>query len=179
MGENLDADMAVGDLSQDQLEKLIAEREAILEELQKAFDEAEIHIDIDQNSGKVTMDSSILFGVDQDSLSTEGKDYLDRFLKVYGSVVLSERFVDTVSEILVEGHTDTDGTYEHNLDLSERRANYVKNYCLESCPELEGKISAKGCSDDNPIYDAEGNVDKAASRRVVFKFKLRVTGAED
>ena len=179
VGENLDEDMAVGDLSQDQLEKLIAEREAILEELQKAFDEAEIHIDIDQNSGKVTMDSSILFGVDQDSLSTDGKDYLDRFLKVYGSVVLSERFADAVSEILVEGHTDTDGTYEHNLDLSERRANYVKNYCLEICPELEGKISAKGCSYDNPIYDAEGNVDKAASRRVVFKFKLRVTGAED
>jgi chemotaxis protein MotB len=174
VGQFLGDDVAVEDLSQSQVNKLIAEREAILTELQKAFEEAQIHVEVDPNGGKVTMDSSILFGVDQDSLSEEGKEYLDRFLKVYSAVVLGERFVDTVSEVLVEGHTDTDGSYEHNLDLSERRASHVMQYCLEICPELEGRISAKGCSFDNPIYDAEGAVDKDASRRVVFKFKLRV-----
>ena len=177
-GENLETDVTVGELSETQVDRLLAEREAILEELRKAFEQAEIHVDIDPNGGKVTMDSSILFGVDEDSVSEEGRDYLNRFLKVYSSVVMDEKYADTISEIQVEGHTDTDGAYDHNLALSERRADCVMRYCLEICPELEGRISAKGCSYDNPVYDAEGNVDKAASRRVVFKFKLRVGGEE-
>ena len=178
LGENLETDVTVGELSETQVDRLLAEREAILEELRKAFEQAEIHVDIDPNGGKVTMDSSILFGVDEDSVSEEGRDYLNRFLKVYSSVVMDEKYTDTISEIQVEGHTDTDGAYDHNLALSERRADCVMRYCLEICPQLEGRISAKGCSYDNPVYDAEGNVDKAASRRVVFKFKLRVGGEE-
>ena len=178
LGENLGEGVAVGDLSEEELSRLLAERQAILEELQKAFEQAEIHVEIDPNGGKVTMDSSILFDVDEATISEEGKDYLNRFLEVYGAVVMDEKYADTISEIQVEGHTDTDGSYDHNLELSEKRADYVMKYCLEVCPKLEGKISAKGCSYDNPIYDAEGNVDKAASRRVVFKFKLRVGGEE-
>ena len=178
MGENLGDDVAVGDLNESDVERLLEERDKILTELVQAFEKAEIHVEIDPNGGKVTMDSSILFDVDEDTISADGKDYLNRFLEVYGAVVTGEKYADTISEILVEGHTDTDGAYDHNLGLSERRANYVKQYCLEVCPALEGRISAKGCSYDDPVYDADGNVDKAASRRVVFKFKLKIGGEE-
>ena len=178
LGENLGDEVTVGDLSEEQKERLLAEREKILAELQQAFEQAEIHVDIDPGGGKVTMDSSILFDVDEDTISDEGKDYLNRFLEVYGKVVTDEKYADTISEIQVEGHTDTDGTYDHNLALSESRADYVMRYCLEICPALEGRISAKGCSYDDPVYDADGNVDKTASRRVVFKFKLKI-GEED
>ena len=174
LGENLGDDVALGDLSEGDVERLLEEREKILTELQQAFEKAEIHVEIDPNGGKVSMDSSILFDVDEDTISAEGKDYLNRFLEVYGSVVTDEKYADTISEIQVEGHTDTDGTYDHNLALSERRAEYVKQYCLEICPALEGRISAKGCAYDDPVYDADGNVDKVASRRVVFKFKLKI-----
>ena len=176
LGENLGEGVAVGDLNEDIVNRLLEERAAILEELHKAFGQADIQVEIDPDAGKVTMDSSILFDVEEDSLTQEGEDYLNRFLKVYGSVVMDEKYANTISEIQVEGHTDTDGTYDYNLDLSERRADYVMRYCLEVCPELEGRISAKGCSYDYPVYDAEGNVDKAASRRVVFKFKLKIGG---
>ena len=179
LGEYLDESVMLGELSKEQIDQLIAEQTKILNELQEAFKQAEIDIEIDSNSGKVTMDSSILFGVDEASLSAEGKDYLDRFLTVYSSVVMSDKYADTVSEILVEGHTDTDGSYDHNMELSERRANFVKQYCLEVCPELQDRISAKGCSYDSPVYDADGNIDKAASRRVVFKFKLRMKEAAE
>ena len=178
LGENLGDDVAVGDLNESDVERLLEERDKILTELVQAFEKAEIHVEIDPNGGKVTMDSSILFDVDEDTISAEGKDYLNRFLEVYGAVVTDEKYADTISEIQVEGHTDTDGTYDHNLGLSERRANYVMQYCLEVCPALEGRISAKGCSYDDPVYDADGNVDKAASRRVVFKFKLKIGGEE-
>lgn len=178
LGENLGDDVAVGDLSEQQKARLLAEREKILAELQQAFEQAVIHVEIDPSGGKVTMDSSILFDVDKDTISAEGKDYLNRFLEVYGKVVTDEKYADAISEIQVEGHTDTDGDYDYNVALSERRAEYVMQYCLEVCPALEGRISAKGCAYDEPVYDADGNIDKVASRRVVFKFKLKIGETE-
>ena len=87
-----------------------------------------------------------------------------------------------VGEIIIEGHTDTDGTYLHNLALSQERALAVATYCLSG--ELTGLnagekqmlqniMTANGRSFSDPVYAPDGSVDKEASRRVVFKFRMK------
>ena len=44
---------------------------------------------------------------------------------------MSEEYRDYVGEIIIEGHTDTQGTYLVNLELSQERALSVATYCLQ------------------------------------------------
>lgn len=124
--------------------------------------------EVDQSTGAVTLPSNVLFASDSAEISDEGKASLKDFIDAYTEVILSD---DSVSTIVVEGHTDTNGTHEYNQTLSEKRANAVKDYCIEQHPELEKYMEAKGCSYDYPIYKDDGSVDMDASRRVVFYSK--------
>ena len=45
-------------------------------------------------------------------------------------MLLSDEFRSYVAEIIIEGHTDSNGTYLHNLQLSQERALSVANYVL-------------------------------------------------
>lgn len=60
---------------------------------------------------------------------------------------------------MVGGHADTSGSYEYNLDLSEKRTETVANYCVEHQPMLSAPIVSKGYSFENPLIDEKGNID--------------------
>ena len=82
---------------------------------------------------------------------------------------------------MVEGHTaPIEGcTYASGLQLSEERALNVKNYCLSSdtgvdVSKISDALEAVGYSNSKPVYDANGKVDLAASRRVSFRFLVNV-----
>ncbi len=88
----------------------------------------------------------------------------------------SFKILDTVIEILksnpdmkvrIEGHTDDTGTREHNLELSQKRADSVMEYLLdEGIPE--GNLTAVGYGPDKPIADNATKEGKSKNRRVVF-----------
>ena len=97
-------------------------------------------------------------------------------------MLLSPEFRDYVSEVIIEGHTDTDGDYLTNLEISQQRALAVARYCLEDeggvidpgvVETLRDIVTANGRSYSDPIYDENGDVNMAASRRVEFKFRLK------
>jgi outer membrane protein OmpA-like peptidoglycan-associated protein len=69
---------------------------------------------------KITFESGILFDVDKATLKPEAKANLDKL------AVILNKYPDT--NVLIEGHTDSTGTYEHNLELSKQRAQSVSNY---------------------------------------------------
>lgn len=163
----------IGNVSEAEATELMGTQAEIKDDIKDKFSDTDINVDVNDVSGKVTMDSSILFAVDSDTLSEEGKKYLDEFFNDYAEVVLSEKYSDRVSSIVVEGHTDTTGSYEYNMDLSERRAQAVVDYCIGLNSGVKDRIKAKGCSYDNPVYAEDGSVDMDASRRVEFKFVLR------
>lgn len=165
-------DTSLEDLTDSQVEELINTQSSILNDLETAFLDADVEADIDKDTGKVTMDSSFLFDTNDATLSDSGKQYLDGFLDVYSSVITSDQYSGAVASILIEGHTDTNGEYDYNMTLSEQRAQAVADYCLERQPGLANILQTRGCSYDDPVYDASGNVDMAASRRVLFKFIL-------
>ena len=135
--------------------------------LRAATDDLDFDIKIDENTGEVTLPSNMLFASDSAELSSKAKDDLKKFIDAYTKSVLADK--SKVSKIVIEGHTDTDGSHEYNQTLSEKRANNVMNYCLELHPELKDYLVAKGCSYDKPVYKSNGDVDKDASLRVVFR----------
>ena len=149
----------------------------IMKKLKNALDTAGVNYSYDKNSASINMDSSILFEFDDATLTEEGKDYLENFIPVYASIIFDKEFEGLLSNINFEGHTDTSGSYEYNMDLSQRRAEAVKEYCLDILDDtyrnkMEKLAIAKGYSFNNPIYGADGEVDMEASRRVAISFTL-------
>lgn len=69
----------------------------------------------------------------------------------------------------IDGHTDTDGPAELNLDLSERRAEAVKQFLVDNGVD-EGRLTTLGFGETQPIL-VDGVEDKAASRRIEFNVR--------
>lgn len=106
---------------------------------------------------KVTFDSGILFEVNKAELSEEAKANLAKL-----SAILL-KYEDT--DILIEGHTDSDGTDSHNQGLSESRAMSVANYLAWN--EVSGsRLSTMGYGEGQPVADNATSEGKRLNRRV-------------
>lgn len=70
----------------------------------------------------------------------------------------------------IAGHTDSDGDAGYNQDLSERRANTVRDY-LVSKGVSGSRLSAAGYGESQPVADNATAQGKAQNRRV----ELRIT----
>ena len=67
----------------------------------------------------------------------------------------------------IAGHTDSDGTKEHNLLLSQRRAQAVVDYLVDHGANRT-QLIARGYGETKPIKSNDTKADKANNRRVVF-----------
>ncbi len=170
------------DEQQAKLDDIIGVRSELVEALKSEFEDSDLSIAVDEQTGAITFDSSILFDYNKDVLTEQGKEFLARFLPRYVSILLGDKYRGYISEILIEGHTDTDGKYMFNLDLSQKRAYSVAEYCLEDGNEilddtqldaLRSVVSVTGRSYSKPVYAEDGSVDMEASRRVEFLFRLK------
>ncbi len=166
---------------QKELTKLLTVREEIVDDLKKNFQDTDLAIDVDDKTGVITIDASVLFDFDSSDLTNEGMKLLDEVIPRYYSVVFNDDVKDYVSEVIVEGHTDTQGTYLYNLFMSQKRAFNVVQYCMaeegnmlgdERVEEFGKILTANGKSYTNPILTENGEVDDEASRRVEIKFRL-------
>jgi len=66
----------------------------------------------------------------------------------------------------IEGHTDSDGAEDYNLDLSQRRANSVRTYLMETYKIDAGRLETKGLGETMPIDTNDTPEGKANNRRV-------------
>jgi outer membrane protein OmpA-like peptidoglycan-associated protein len=106
---------------------------------------------------KITFDSGILFNIDEYSLTETSKSNLSELSKTL------KKYGDT--NILIEGHTDSTGSAEHNLTLSRERAESVSSY-LKSNGVEGSRITTNGYGETQPVMDnitAEG---RRQNRRV-------------
>lgn len=165
---------------QTQLEQLVGIRTRIIASLSDALKDADISATVDPTTGAIALASDVLFKTGKADLSDEGRARIDDFLPVYLEVLFSDEYQEYISEIIVEGHTDSVGGYITNLKLSQNRAFSVASYVLDDAytaisyeqrMRLREIVTANGRSYSNLIY-TNGVEDKDASRRVVFKFRL-------
>lgn len=74
-----------------------------------------------------------------------------------------------IARVRVEGHTDSRGRREHNVDLSQRRAQSVVRYLVDHGHVDGARLEAIGYGPDRPIVaDAHTPAEHAQNRRVVF-----------
>ena len=121
------------------------------------------------------------FAVDKSDIPKGGIEFLSVFAPRLASTSCNSRYEKEISSIVVEGHTDSSGTDEHNLDLSQRRSLTVVQQTLNILGRGEARdkacfldfLSASGRGSKEPILDGHGAEDKDRSRRVVFKIRVR------
>lgn len=70
--------------------------------------------------------------------------------------------------LTIEGHTDNQGTPERNLNLSQRRANAVRDYLVKKGIPA-GNLTPTGYGQQRPIADNSTATGRAANRRVELK----------
>ena len=162
------------------IDNLIGIRTTMIRDLPTSLSAASLKAAVDPNTGDIMLDSAVFFETGRAEIRQEGKDLLDRFIPVYLDVLLRDEYADYLGEIIIEGHTDSSGSYESNLKLSQDRALQVALYCLRMPSldrarkqQLQKILTAKGRSYADLIYNSAGVEDPEASRRVEFKFSLK------
>jgi outer membrane protein OmpA-like peptidoglycan-associated protein len=108
-------------------------------------------------TGKVVT-HGILF--DTGSYTIKGESY--KTLKEIGQL-LEE---DPDLRLSIEGHTDSDGSDEDNMTLSQNRANSVRDYLISTYGIDGGRLEAKGWGESKPIDTNDSSEGKANNRRV-------------
>ena len=174
-------------LLQDKISKL-AEREATINELQ-----AEINAQQEKTAALLNSLKDALLGFNSDELTVtqkEGKIYVamsDKLLFESGSAQVNKQGRSALGklagvlkkqseiDVTIEGHTDSDGEYFHNMELSQNRTRTVLQYCYSLMNESEALwakqlITANGLSSSQPIL-VNGVEDKGLSRRVEFRVR--------
>jgi len=106
---------------------------------------------------KITFESGILFDVDKSDMKPAAQTNLAKLATILN------KYPDT--DVLIEGHTDSTGSSEHNMDLSIRRANSVGNY-LGSQNVLSSRFRLMGYGSTQPIADNVTSDGRALNRRV-------------
>jgi outer membrane protein OmpA-like peptidoglycan-associated protein len=71
-------------------------------------------------------------------------------------------------KIEVQGHTDSKGSDEYNLNLSNRRANSVKDYLVINHGLTPDRLLARGYGESRPVASNDTDAGRAKNRRVEF-----------
>lgn len=106
---------------------------------------------------KITFDSGILFQVDKADIQSQAAINLTNLAEIL------QKYPDT--EILIEGHTDSTGADEYNLELSRDRARSVANYLAGQSVDAT-RFTIMGYGEEQPVADNGTIAGKTANRRV-------------
>ncbi len=104
----------------------------------------------------------INFDVDSDVIRDESKPTLDKIIALLKS--------EPAMQLIIEGHTDSDGDTDHNQILSQQRAESVKLY-LVSGGISSSRLFTKGYGESTPVAPNITAAGKAQNRRVELVVK--------
>ena len=121
---------------------------------------------VDKPAPKVIdkMTLKVLFDYNKATLTKSDIDELEK------AIVFVKKYPG--SHIILEGHTDSLGTDKYNLELSQKRAEAVRQHLIQAGAVAEEKISATGFGSAKPVAPNKTNEGKdnpegrAQNRRV-------------
>jgi len=111
------------------------------------------------DSGNISGLSSINFGYDQFSLSSESRARLASNAEWMKS--------NPGASVQIEGHCDSRGSIEYNLTLGERRANAVKSHLIGLGVD-GGRLSTISYGEEKPMAGGDSESDHNMNRRANF-----------
>ena len=159
---------------QDKIEKSEQTRIFVIQALKQQFDANGLHVEINQETGDVSLTESILFDLNQTVLKPDGKQFLKTFIPIYSKTIFSSNDIaHEIVRVVVEGHTSSAGSFSHNMHLSVLRADSVSQF-IDTLPfpnkrmfQKKLLIAGRGESDAFQKYD------KSEDRIVTFRFQFR------
>jgi outer membrane protein OmpA-like peptidoglycan-associated protein len=113
---------------------------------------------------------TVTFALNSSALNAQAKSALDKI----GSDVSGQR-----SGYLLElqGFTDSTGSEQYNVGLSQRRAEAVQRYLVSKNVPLY-RISIVGLGKDNPVADNKTSAGRAQNRRVEVRVMKSASGRQ-
>jgi len=100
----------------------------------------------------------ILFDTDSDKIKPESAPVLRMIAKGLEA--------NPALKLLIEGHTDSVGSADHNLDLSKRRAEAVKSVLASQFAIDAGRLATAGLGASKPVESNDTPQGRAQNRRV-------------
>lgn len=131
------------------------------------------------------LEPKVLFAAGSAALSSEFAVILNNFFPRYISILSSDKYIEHIEEIRVEGHTSSEGTvgmseanaYFYNMRLSQDRTRSVLEHSLASVgPQAfewtRDRATANGLSSSKRLVLNElTEEDREVNRRVEFRVK--------
>ncbi len=167
----LSADLKKGTDRVNELESIMAAKEAAMKKLKdaltkslKAFEGK--GLTVNQRDGKVyvSMENKLLFESGSWAVGSEGK----KAVVAVGTVLAQNPDI----AVLIEGHTDNDkfggavGQIENNWDLSTKRATAIVNILSENKAVKKENLTAAGRGEFAPLMSNDTPEGKAKNRRI-------------
>ena len=168
-----DTQIAMGQKAQAELGQARQQLNKTNEQLaadKKAREEAEKHlkesmdalakmatIKQDTRGTVITLSGSVLFASNKSDLLPAAMAALDNVVTAIKS--------DPSRNVTINGYTDSQGAKAYNMDLSQKRADSVRNYFVQHGID-QGMVKAVGYGPDSPIADNGTAEGRANNRRV-------------
>jgi outer membrane protein OmpA-like peptidoglycan-associated protein len=105
----------------------------------------------------VTFPEGLLFGFDSDQVTAAARDNLRKF------AASLQKYPNT--KTLIVGHTDSEGSAEYNMDLSDRRALSAAKFISAEGVD-RARISTAGRGEAEPIATNTSDAGRGQNRRV-------------
>jgi outer membrane protein OmpA-like peptidoglycan-associated protein len=105
----------------------------------------------------ITLSGSVLFASGKAELLPAARTRLDQVAEVL--------LTDRDRNLIVEGHTDSQGSDRYNMNLSQFRADAVRNYLVKRDYQAD-RIKAIGLGEGQPVADNDSAEGRANNRRV-------------
>jgi outer membrane protein OmpA-like peptidoglycan-associated protein len=120
---------------------------------------------VGENLLLVRFDSNVLFEVDSAIVGSSGRSAVEEVASV-----LTEY---PKTAVIVQGHTDSTGSEEHNQELSERRAGAVRGLLVGDGVD-SARMTAVGYGEGYPVASNDTESGRRLNRRVDVLLKAKV-----
>ncbi len=112
------------------------------------------------SGGLIRINRPVFFGTDSDEILPTSDPVLT-------AVAETLRLAPQIRRVMVEGHTDSQGNPDHNMDLSQRRAASVVRWLTAHGVEAE-RLASTGLGQTRPLRANITARNRALNRRVEF-----------
>lgn len=168
--EKLEKDLAVRSQRIDELESVIAAKDAKMNALKNAVSNALTNFEgkgltVEQKNGKVyvSMENKLLFDSGSWAVNSEGRKAVNQL----GTVLAQNPDI----AVLIEGHTDNvpyggSGQLKDNWDLSTKRATSIVHILRENANIDPQNLTAAGKGEYAPVASNDSDTGRAKNRRI-------------